>query len=201
MNEISLEDIKKALQELLVDGLLDDGIKDQTAILKEDDICAKLKEVKIIKVPDNSILIKMDYGNANDIFRSEKGQRRRCDYLLITDRSNKRNRGNKKILLFVELKSKTFSDIAIAQKFHASECLFDYILSMLNHFHKIDFELGECKKRFVLFHQMHINKNPVHPTKKNGKTQVQIQRSGLIPEDYLSIKFSPNEPPTLKSLS
>jgi hypothetical protein len=184
MNEISLEDIKNALQKLLISDLFG-NIENQTAILKEDDISAKLKEVNIIDVPDNSILIKIDYGNTyNDIFRSDDGQRKRCDYLLIT------NGVHKRILLFIEMKSNELKEAEIIQKFLATECLLDYIVSMLNRFHKIDIDLGECKKRFVSFQKKRIPKTKIHSAK-----------DGTKPENYRPMNFNPNKPPTLKSLS
>ncbi|MDR3196303.1 MAG: hypothetical protein LBU34_00410 [Planctomycetaceae bacterium] len=186
MSEISFEDIKNALQRLLV-GDLFGNIEHQTVILQENDVSAKLKEVKIIDVPDDSILIKIDYGEAyNNIFRSENGHLKRCDYLLIVNDIYKRN----KILLFIEMKSKKVDKDEIIQKFHASECLLDYIVSILRHFHKIGFNLDKCTKRFVLFHQISIDKKRVRPVKEGSK-----------PEDYFSIKFNPQKPPTLKLLS
>lgn len=185
MSEISFDDIKNALQKLLVDELFG-NIKNQTAILQENDVSAKLKEVKIIDVPDNSILIKIDYGNTdNHIFRSENGHRKRCDYLLIAEQNN-----NKRILLFVEMKSETFTKEEMTQKFRASECLLDYIVSMLNRFYKKNFNLYECKKRFVSFQKRRIDKKQIHPAK-----------DGTTPENYRPINFDSDNPPKLKSLS
>jgi hypothetical protein len=181
---ISLEDIKNSLQKLLVDELFG-HIENQTAILQENDVSAKLKEVKIIDVPDNSILIKIDYGNPCENFRDENGQRRRCDYLLIAKRNKEQQ-----TLLFVEMKSKTFKEDEIKQKFRASECLLDYIVSMLNRFYKKNFNPDECRKRFVSFQQKRLDKKQIRPTK-----------DGTTPENYLPINFDSNNPPTLKSLS
>jgi hypothetical protein len=182
---ISLEDIKNSLQKLLVDELFG-NIEDQTAILQENDVSTRLKEVKITNVPNDSILIKIDYGQAyNNIFRSEEGQRKRCDYLLIAKRNKERQ-----TLLFVEMKSKTFKEDEIKQKFLASECLVDYIVSMLNRFHKKNFNQDKCKKRFVSFQQKRLDKKPIRSAK-----------DGTTPENYLSINFDSNNPPTLKSLS
>ncbi|MDR0338278.1 MAG: hypothetical protein LBI18_14475 [Planctomycetaceae bacterium] len=182
---ISLKDIKKSLQKLLV-GELFGNIENQEAILQENDISATLKEVKITDISDNAMLIKIDYGDVNKhIFRSENGQRKRCDYLIIAEQHN-----NKKILFFIEIKSKTFNEDEITQKFLASECLFDYMVSMLNRFYKKNFNLDEWKKRFILFQKTRINKKQIHPAK-----------DGTTPENYLSINFDSNNPPTLKSLS
>ncbi|MDR2438960.1 MAG: hypothetical protein LBE12_06285 [Planctomycetaceae bacterium] len=184
MSEISLENIKYSLQKLLV-GELFGNIENQTAILEEKDSSTNLKNVKIVGIPDDSILIKIDYGRPCENFRSEHGQRKRCDYLLITTNNN-----NKKVLLFVEMKSKTTNQNEIVQKFLASECLLDYIASMLKHFHDTDFNPDECKKRFIIFQNKRLDKKQIH-----------LKQNGSKPNDYISVKFDPNNPPTLKSLS
>jgi hypothetical protein len=190
MNKISLDDIKISLQKLLVAELFS-NIENQTAILKENDTCTKLSEVKIIGVPDDSIFIKIDYGDEYKMFRSENGQRRRCDYLIIADKNKNNKNDSNRILLFIEMKSTNFQRNEIDEKFRASECLLDYIVSMLKRFHNINLEPDQCKKRFVVFHNKRIDKTPIHPPKEIGSK----------PENYLSVNFYPDKPPTLKSLS
>jgi hypothetical protein len=179
----SLEDTKIMLQKLLVNELFG-TVENQTAILEENDSSAKLKKVEIIDVPDNSILIKIDYGKPYENFRSENGHRRRCDYLLIARLDN-----NNKRLLFIEMKSNSFIPEEITQKFLASECLLDYIVSMLKRFHDKEFNLNGYKKRFVSFQNKRIDKRPVR-----------CQQDGNQPENYRSIKFDANKLLTLKSL-
>jgi hypothetical protein len=182
----SMDDIKIALQKLII-GELFDSITNQKIVLKEADHSAKLKEVIITDVPDNSIVIKIDYGKEQEqnIFRNEKGERKRCDYLLIAAP----DKSNKIILLFVEMKSNTFTQDEISQKFKASECLFDYIISMLKRFHDTEIKLDECKKRFVLFQTKRLDKRITHPT-----------NYGSTPENYLIVKFDPSNPLKLERL-
>ncbi|MDR0611671.1 MAG: hypothetical protein LBG58_16305 [Planctomycetaceae bacterium] len=176
--------LKEMLQKILVPGIFGE-INARTAILKENDRSAKLREVQINGVSDDSILIKIDYGQANDqIFCNENGSLKRCDYLLITQLRRK------KILLFMEMKSNKVISTEIIQKFRASECLFDYMILVLRQFHDLDFNYNEYKKRFVLFQEKPLPKRPVHP-----------KRTGSAPDNYLSKNYDPNKPPTLESLS
>jgi hypothetical protein len=176
--------LKETLQKILVPGIFGE-INSRTAILKEHDRSAKLREVQINGVSDDSILIKIDYSQANDqIFCNENGSLKRCDYLLITKLRRK------KFLLFVEMKSNKVIGTEIIQKFRASECLFDYIISILRQFHDLDFNCSEYKKRFVLFQEKPLPKRPVHP-----------KRTGSAPDNYLSKNYDPDKPPTLESLS
>ncbi|MDR0705560.1 MAG: hypothetical protein LBF88_11305 [Planctomycetaceae bacterium] len=176
--------LKETLQKILVPGIFGE-INAQTAILKENDRSAKLREVQINGVADDSILIKIDYCQANDqIFCNENGSLKRCDYLLITKLRHK------KFLLFMEMKSNKVIGTEIIQKFRASECLFDYMVSMLHQFHDWEFNCDEYKKRFVLFQEKPLPKRPIHP-----------KRTGSAPDNYLSKNYDPNKPPTLESLS
>jgi hypothetical protein len=176
--------LKETLQKILVPGIFGE-INAQTAVLKENDRSAKLREVLINGVSDDSILIKIDYSQANDqIFCNENGSLKRCDYLLITKLKHN------KFLLFVEMKSNKVIGTEIIQKFRASECLFDYMVSMLRQFHDLEFNCDEYKKRFVLFQEKPLPKRPAHPI-----------RTGSAPDNYLSKNYDPNKPPTLESLS
>ncbi|MDR2439106.1 MAG: hypothetical protein LBE12_07035 [Planctomycetaceae bacterium] len=176
--------LKEMLQKILVPGVFGE-INERTAILKESDLSAKLREVQIKGVSDDSILIKIDYCHTNDqIFCNKNGSLKRCDYLLITKLRRK------KFLLFLEMKSNRFTGTEVVQKFRASECFFDYIISILKQFHDHDFNYEEYKKRFVLFQIKPLPKRPVHS-----------QRTGSAPDNYLSKNYDPNKPPTLESLS
>ncbi|MDR3196305.1 MAG: hypothetical protein LBU34_00420 [Planctomycetaceae bacterium] len=176
--------LKETLRKILIPDVFGE-INAETAILKENDLSAKLREVQINGVSGDSILIKIDCVHANDyFFCNANGNLKRCDYLLIT-----RVR-HKKILLFMEMKSNKIVETEIVQKFRASECLFDYIVSILRQFHDTDFNYGEYKKRFVLFQEKPLPKRPVHS-----------QRVGSTPDNYLSKNYDPQKPPTLESLS
>ncbi|MDR0338280.1 MAG: hypothetical protein LBI18_14485, partial [Planctomycetaceae bacterium] len=74
--------------------------------------------------------------------------------------------------------------------FRASECLLDYMISMLRQFHDLEFNCDEYKKRFVLFQEKPLPKKPTHP-----------KRTGSAPDNYLAKNYDPNKPPTLESLS
>jgi hypothetical protein len=172
------------LQKILVPGAFGE-IHARTAILKENDRSAKLREVQINNVSDDSILLKIDCGQiSGQFFCNGNESQKRCDYLLITKMKHK------KILLFMEMKSNKIEGTEIVQKFRASECFFDYIVSILRQFYDTEFNSKEYKKRFVLFQKKLLTKRSIHP-----------QCTGSAPDSYLSKNYDPNKPPTLESLS
>lgn len=143
------------------------------AELREDDSSAKLRRVDITNVPVDSMLIKMDdkATEPNTLFLEDAGQRMRCDYLLIT----KTNSG-RKILLFIEIKSNTVDSEKVIQKFHASECLLDYIESMLGRFHHCHEIFNRYEKRFVLFQTRNLPKKATRPARRKSGREPENMR-------------------------
>ena len=69
--------------------------------LKERGEKAKLRQVDIYGVENNSVVLDIDkYQNQNLIFKGQLGENKRCDYLLFTELDKQ------KIILFIELKSR-----------------------------------------------------------------------------------------------
>ena len=141
-------------------GKIDRAENPWVAILEEHELGAKLPRVDICDVPNDSVLIKMDGSKEPDtLFHEHNGQRKRCDYLLITTVNGI------KTLLFVEMKSDNISNTEVVQKFLASQCLWDYIASMLDRFHSypgmssayVDI-FSSYEKRFVRFQTKNMNK-------------------------------------------
>lgn len=116
--------------------------------LREQGKEAKLKSVDLMDIPDDSIVLKMDtYQQPSTLFRGNKGENRRCDYVVIT------NIENRDVLLFIELKSSSLSNKEVQQQFMGAECAIDYCNSALKRFHKQDGYFDSFEKRFVVFYK------------------------------------------------
>jgi len=147
-------------------GRIDRTENTWVAILEETDSSAKLKRIDICDVPNGSELIKIDGSQEpNTLFLDNNGQRKRCDYLLITTLNGK------KTLLFMEMKSKKPDNTEVKQKFLTSQCLWDYIVSMLDRFHRYSGMPSSYtdiffsyEKRFVRFQTKNLNKQGTRRT-------------------------------------
>ncbi|MEO5357244.1 MAG: hypothetical protein H7844_08095 [Nitrospirae bacterium YQR-1] len=130
------------------------------AVLKESGTETKLKKVEISDIPENSVLIKLDgYEEPKTLFKSNKGQLKRCDYVLLT------RVGNQGIMLFIEMKSQRFSDKDIEKQFKGALCVMDYCNAVLNRFHNKEDILSLFEKRFIVFYTLPIPKRPTRPAK------------------------------------
>lgn len=176
------------LQNLLVDSLFGEFSEEngrKYAFLKETGIDASLKTVKIFDVPADSVLLKLDeYQQPHTLFKNDKGQRCRCDYVLLT------KIGTAKYMIFVEMKSKNVTAGEVIKQFKGAECVIDYCESTLNRFHGQTDLLKQYNKRFVLFYKASLSKTTtrlkVNSTKNNS------------PESAL--KFPNPQNPSIKSL-
>jgi len=154
----------QSLDELLADEMketfsINNGRR--FAMLKECGIGSKLKRVDIYDIPEGSILIKLDqYNQPDSLFKNHRGQRKRCDYVLVTTIENR------DILLFIEMKSSRIRNIEIEQQFKGAECVIDYCDAVLNRFHGQDDLLKKHTKHFVIFYKpLSISKRPTRPKK------------------------------------
>ena len=156
----------KVVKDLLVNDLLGELGNEQGrcfAQLKEDAADAKLKMIRIFDVSPGSILINLDkVEQPRTLLRNEKGQRQRCDYVLLTICENR------PLMLFVEIKSSTVSKAEIQRQFKGAECMMDYCDAVLNRFHDQDNLLGSFLKRFVVFYKPRIAKRA---TRSHGPPQ------------------------------
>ena len=120
-------------------------IKDGVAFLRETDVNARLKLVKIKNVPSNSILIASDNFPGYSIFKENKGQDNRCDFILFS----------KEKLYFFEMKthkdSPTVHHSVCIKKFKAVDCLSDYIKRVLEEFYDSEV-LKDIQKRFIMLY-------------------------------------------------
>jgi len=134
------------------------------AQLKEDDVSAKLKNIKIFNIEHDSLLIKIDKTKPpNTLFKNTKGERKRCDYLLITKRNSKY------YLVFIEIKSAKLNNNHIIKQFKGAECIVDYSSAILRRFHDKPNFFNTFDKRFVCFYKPNIPKRTTRPIKNSSK--------------------------------
>lgn len=137
--------------DLLVDNMLGEFAQEhgrRFAQLKERGADAKMKTVRIFDVPDNSILVNLDrYDQPKTLFKNDRGQRKRCDYVLLTTFNNQL------YMLFIEMKSSTAPKLEIQRQFKGAECVMDYCNAALNRFHDQNNLLNSFRKRFVVFYK------------------------------------------------
>lgn len=133
--------------------------------LKETGVDAKLKQIDIYDIHQDSIVLKLDQvDQPSTLFKGEKGERQRCDYVLVTIYNNN------PFVVFIEIKSKVAKNAEITRQFKGAECLMDYCNSALNRFHDQHNVMLACEKRFVVFYKPSIAKRrtrPVNPCPAN----------------------------------
>lgn len=149
------------LRDLLMDDLFGTiTVKDgrRFARLKETAGDSKLKQVDIYDLPEGSLLLKLDHiEQPKTLFKGKKGERQRCDYLLVTKIDTR------SFLVFIEMKSSTAGDSEIVRQFKGAECIFDYCDAALNRFHDQDGFLRKFEKRFVVFYRPRLAKQRTRP--------------------------------------
>ena len=132
--------------------------------LKETGADARLRQVDIFDLPEDSILIKLDaVEQPKSLFQGKKGERKRCDYVLFTQLNAQ------PLLIFFELKSRAMEKKEIAAQFKGACCLVEYCDAALNHFHGQSGLLRQCEKRFVVFYKPSIAKQRTRPTLPRAK--------------------------------
>ncbi|MDP8237803.1 MAG: hypothetical protein P9X24_01820 [Candidatus Hatepunaea meridiana] len=129
--------------------------------IKETDPSAKLRSVDICGFQSESnIVYSFDkQPPLSNYISPDSGYRKKCDAVVLTSYEGI------DYLLFIELKSKNFSERDILDKFKSSRCFMDYIDSILKRFHN-DNLLNECERRLIVFYQPRLNK-----TSTNAKLQ------------------------------
>ena len=113
-------------------------------------------EVTIYGLPHNAIVIKVDTFKSPDTILTEtKGQRKRSDYIIVTDKNGKKN------ILHIEIKTTGGSEKDIINQLKGSVCFVGYCKEIAKEFwYEKDF-LSEFESRFVRFaHTGSINKKP-----------------------------------------
>ena len=156
------------LREVLNNGLFM-GFENDSILLSESGSDARLRQVKILGLDADCLVLKMDKIQIQGFFKGG-GPNKRCDYLILTEH------GDKKYAIFIEMKS-TFKEPEIIRQFKGSECLIDYCKSVLTRFHGKSQLLAKYKKHFVIFYKTSINKTGTRPRKfkKNNAPEKAIK--------------------------
>lgn len=153
--------LEQALRALLAGdliGTLSEREGRRFARLKEHSADAKLKQVDIFDLPEDSLLIHLEkYEQPRTLFNGRLGERQRCDYVLITT-----VRGCPTVL-FIEMKSAHLKRSDIVKQFKGAECILAYCDAALNRFHGQDGLLENCHKRYVVFYRPRLNKQRTRP--------------------------------------
>ena len=154
----------QVLRDLLVDKLTNTPVQTKHGrgciTLKESGADAKLKKVDLYDVSEDSLVIKLDRADPpKSLFKSDKGVRRRCDYVVITRMSDVY------FMIFIEMKSKRQPRKEIEEKFLGSECIVDYCDATLRRFFSEDAYFRKVKRRFVLFYKPPLAKRRTRPSK------------------------------------
>lgn len=132
--------------------------------LKETGKNALLREVTIMDLPADSIVLNIDnFEQPKALFRGKNGECRRCDYILALAKENRR------FLLFIEMKSGQFKEGRVQQQFKGSECVMDYCDAVLDRFHSQNGLLKSYEKRFLIFYKPSLAKRPTQPFKMPAK--------------------------------
>lgn len=172
------------LKSIINQGLVE-SIAHNKASLKENAKDAELKLVKVANIPAGTVLLRTDKIDTQTLFESEKGENKRCDYLLVTDQK----------LFFIELKtnskaSEKYRDECI-MKFNAVDCLSDYIDSVLERIHKKSKFFHNLEKRYILFYKAPpITKTTT--TKEKQESNVTAEKMLAVPiqnEGEIDISF------------
>ena len=160
-----MEESLDALRKLLIDDIIGEIVYEHgrcSVRLRETGEQAKLKRVDI--VPEKSVLMKLDaYEQPLSLFKGDKGERQRCDYILFTVLEG---RG---YALFIELKSAKLKKAEYVGQFKGAECVVDYCHSALKRFHHHD-RLKTFSKRFVVFYKPRIAKQRTRLKPASGNT-------------------------------
>jgi hypothetical protein len=127
-------------------------------VMEENAPEAKLRKMVIRDVPEGSLLLKMQqYPELRNIFKSTRGECKRCDYILLTPS------GNDLYAIFIEMKSHRPDNRDPIPQFRGADCFMTYCRAVAEQFYDTAFSSCSAKKRFVLFYVNNANKKSFSP--------------------------------------
>ncbi|MFH1962707.1 MAG: hypothetical protein ABIJ30_07525 [bacterium] len=144
-------------------AILHEMIKD-TAMLPLADACDKKQitlaepqqinsSVIIYGIPDNTIVIKADkFKSPDTVFNGSKGECKRADFVIVADT------GNKKVIIYIELKKTKALEEEIIQQFTGAKCFVAYCREIGKEFWKQPNFLDGYMERFVSIRHISISK-------------------------------------------
>lgn len=162
---------QRLLKKVLSDNILITQNTKKRINLKETDNSATLKNAVLEAENYEYILLSPDKVRGLDsLFKSEKGQLKNCDYILLVE--------NKNIFysIFIELKSGIPRETKYIQQFKGSSCLLEYIDIVLKNFYEQTNFFKIFKRRYIVLHQAPIDKQPtrIQPAKNNTPEKARL---------------------------
>ena len=116
-------------------------------VLTETNPGAKLQAIEIRDVPENSILLKThDYPPPDKIFKSTKGECKRCDYVLLAP-----YKGDL-YFIFIEMKSQNLDSRDFVPQLMGGDCFMTYCAAMAEKFHGALISSNLLHKRNIVLH-------------------------------------------------
>lgn len=126
--------------------------------LTENDPGAKLRQVTVRGVPEGALALRLDTGDLGYFLRREAGERRCCDYVLIVYAGERRH------LIFIEMKSEHFEMRRVREQFLGAECAVAYCEAVLERFHEAPEFFGAFEWRYFVVHRSRsIQKRTTRP--------------------------------------
>jgi hypothetical protein len=127
-------------------------------IMEEDDPAAKLKRMEIRGVPKGSLLLRMQrYPEPRHIFKSTKGECKRCDYIVLAPWKSGL------YILYVEMKSSRLDNRDTIPQLRGADCFMTYCRALAERFHSAEISSCPFEKRFILFCVKNSNKKSIVP--------------------------------------
>jgi len=120
--------------------------------------------VEISGIPSSSIILKMDsFPPPEHFFACSKGECKRADYAIIA------KSGNKKRILYIEMKKTQDPEKDIIRQFKGAECVMTYCKNIAETFYNAKNFLKDYKPRFVAFYHTSIRKRKTRVDRKASK--------------------------------
>ena len=155
------------------------GSRKASVTLKEPQ--SPTSKVEIYGLPLDAVVIKVDAFKSPDTILTEaRGQRKRSDYIIVTNKNNKNN------ILYIEIKTTTGKEKDIIMQLKGSVCFVGYCKEIAKEFwHRKDF-LSKFESRFVSITRTgSINKKRTRLNKKYNPNDT--------PERMMKLKYPHNQ--------
>lgn len=109
--------------------------------------------VVIAGIPDDSIVIKADaFTSPKSVFQDLKNECKRADFVIVS------TSGNKKSIIYIEMKAKKDSEQEIVKQLHGAKCFIVYCRAIGESFWKQRGFLGGYTQRFISIANTSISK-------------------------------------------
>ena len=119
--------------------------------------------VTIFGIPDNAVVIKVDaFKSPDTVFNGSHGECKRADFVIVADA------GNKKVILYIEMKATKGSEKEIIQQLTGAHCFVAYCQGIGQAFWNEQNFLDGYVHRFVSIGHTSIPKQKMRTTRPTG---------------------------------